>query len=99
MTIRQALRGWYRFLWAGLIGVGILAAGWQATWLNHIFRDSVLVVLAISVIGVAGFGFCCPRCRTSLATGATRILSGRPFTCPKCGVSMDQPRNSPANLE
>jgi hypothetical protein len=92
MTIRQALRGWYRFLLIGLMAVGILAGSWQAsTWFNYYFRMAVLSFLLISIIGVFGFGFVCPRCRSSLATKAATIFAGRPCACPKCGVSMDEP--------
>jgi hypothetical protein len=32
MTIRHVLRRWYTFLGVGLIAVGVMAGGWQATW-------------------------------------------------------------------
>jgi FtsH-binding integral membrane protein len=98
MTINQALRGWYRFLGVGLMAVGVVAAGWQATWYNHIFRAAVLSFLLVSVFGVFAFGFRCPRCRASLVHKATTILvRGRAFACPKCGVGLYEPRESPAN--
>jgi hypothetical protein len=94
MTIRQALRGWYRFLGVGLIAVGILANGWRATWYNHILRVVVLSFLLVSVLGVFAFGFRCPRCRASLVAKAATIFRGRSFACPNCGVSMDEPATS-----
>jgi hypothetical protein len=94
MTIRKKLLGWFRFLWVGILAVGVLAGSWQATWYNHLFREAVLAFLLISVVGVFGFGFRCPRCRGSFATRATAILSGRPCDCPKCGVSIDEPRDT-----
>jgi hypothetical protein len=99
MTIRQTLRGWYVFLWIGLMAVGVLAASWRATtWSNYYFRMAILAFLFISVIGVFGFGFVCPRCRASLAMKAPTILSGRPCGCPKCGVSLDEPAKSPGDV-
>jgi hypothetical protein len=92
VTIRNALIGWFRFLWVGILAVGIVAGSWQATWNNHRLREPVLGFLLISVIGVFAFGFRCPRCHSSLAARAPRILGGRPCECPKCGVSVDEPR-------
>jgi hypothetical protein len=90
-TIRQALRGWYRFLGVGLIGVGILAGNWRPfTWPSYYLRMAVLGFLLVSVVGVFVFGFRCPRCRASLLLKATAILSGGKFACPKCGVGMDE---------
>lgn len=94
MTIRRTLLGWYRFLWVGILAVGVLAASWQATWYNHLFREAVLGFLLISVLGVFAFGFRCPRCRGSLATRAAAILSGRPCECAKCGLSVDEPQGN-----
>jgi predicted Zn finger-like uncharacterized protein len=92
MTIRQALRGWYRVLWWGLIAIGILAGSWHATWINHVFRAVVLALLVLGIVGLVGFGFRCPRCRTSFAKNASHILMARrQFACPKCGVSIDEP--------
>jgi predicted Zn finger-like uncharacterized protein len=92
MTIRQALRGWYRFLWMGLLGIGVLARSWQPTWVNHVFRLVVLTFLVVSVVGVVGFGFRCPRCRASFAKNASDILMvRREFSCPKCRISIDEP--------
>jgi hypothetical protein len=100
MTIRHELGGWYRFLLFGLMALGILAGSWRAsTWSNYYFRMAILGFLLISVIGVFGFGFVCPRCRSSLAIRAPTILSGRPCNCPKCGVSMDEPAKSSDNLK
>jgi hypothetical protein len=48
------------------MAVGVVAAGWQATWYNHTFRVVVLSFLLVSVFGVFAFGFRRPRCRTSL---------------------------------
>jgi hypothetical protein len=96
MSIRRALLGWYRFLWVGLLAVGVLSGSWHATWYNHIFRAAVLGFVLVSVLGVFGFGFRCPRCRSSLVTKAPTILSGRSFECPKCAVSVDEPRDGPA---
>lgn len=100
MTIRQALRLWYRFLWAGLIAVGVLGASWHATWYNHVFRAAVLDFLLVCVLGIFAFGFRCPRCRASLLHKAAAItMTGGPFACPKCGVSMEAPRASPDNAK
>jgi hypothetical protein len=91
MTIRQALRGWYRFLAAGLIAVGVLASGWRPTWNTQTLRVAVLSFLLVSVLGVFAFGFRCPRCRASLILKAAAISRGGRFACPKCGVSIDEP--------
>jgi hypothetical protein len=99
MTIRKTLDSWFRFLWIGIMAVGVLAGSWQATWENHFFREAVLGFLLISVIGVFASGFRCPRCRGSFATRATTILSGRQCECPKCGVSVDEPRDNPADAK
>jgi hypothetical protein len=95
MTIRHTLLGWYRFLCVGLMTVGVFGASWRATWYNHFFRAAVLSFLLVSIFGVFAFGFRCPRCRTSLAIKAATILSGRACGCPGCGVSVDEPRNTP----
>jgi hypothetical protein len=94
MTTRNTLHGWFRFLWVGILAVGVLAGSWQATWDNHVFREAVLGFLLLSVVGVFAFGFRCPRCRSSLATRAAIILSGRPCECPKCGMNVDEPRDT-----
>jgi hypothetical protein len=100
MTIRQALRGWFTFLWVGLMAVGILAESWRpTTWINYYFRMAVLSFLLISVVGVFAFGFVCPRCGISLALKAATIFGGRPCGCPKCGVSMDEPTKGPNKLK
>jgi hypothetical protein len=92
MTIRRELRAWYRFLFIGLMAIGILAGSWRAsTWFTYYFRMATLGFLLISVVGVFGFGFVCPRCRRSLVMKSPMILSGHPCACPKCGVSMDEP--------
>jgi hypothetical protein len=92
MTIRQALRRWFSFLWLGLMVVGILAGTWRPhTWLIYYLRMAVLTFLVISVIGVFAFGFVCPRCRSSLLMKSSTIFGGRPCACPKCGVSLDEP--------
>jgi hypothetical protein len=97
MTIRKTLGRWFRFLGLGLIVVGILAGSWRpTTWLNYYLRMAILGFLAVSVIGIFAFGFACPRCRRSLLMQAPAILDGRPCACPKCGVSVDEPANSPA---
>jgi hypothetical protein len=96
MTIRQALRGWFRFLGVGLMAVGILAGCWRpTTWFNYYLRIAVLVFLFLGVVGIFGFGFVCPRCRASLVLKAADIFSGGKFACPKCGVQMDEPTNRP----
>jgi hypothetical protein len=94
MTIRRRLLGWFRFLWVGILAVGVLAGSWQPTWDNHIFREAILGFLLISIIGVFGFGFRCPRCRGSFVTRTTAIWSGRPCECRKCGISIDEPRET-----
>jgi hypothetical protein len=91
MTIRQALRGWFRFLWLGLMAVGILAASWHPhTWLNYYVRMTTLALLASSVMGIFACGFRCPRCRSGLLLKAASIIDGRPCVCAKCGVSLDE---------
>ena len=100
MTIRHALRLWYRFLWMGVLAVGVLAASWQATWDNHWFRAALLGFGLLCVVGVFAFGFRCPRCRTSLVPKAPAILTEvGALACPKCGVSLDEPRRSSANAK
>ena len=100
MTIRQALRGWYRFLGVGLIGIGILAGSWRPiTWFSYYLRMTLLAFLLLGVIGVFAFGFVCPRCRTSLVLKAAAIFSGGKITCPKCSVGIDEPMVGPANPE
>jgi hypothetical protein len=92
MTIRQSLRGWYRFLWLSLIGVGILAGSWRAaTWTNYYIRMATLGFLLLGIIGVFSFGFVCPRCRNSLVIKSVTIFNGGPCSCPKCGVGLDEP--------
>jgi hypothetical protein len=99
MTIRHALRGWLRFLWLSLMAVGILAGSWRPhTWLNYYLRMAILTFLAIGVIGVFAFGFVCPRCRSSLLMKSATIIGGRPYACPKCGVSLDEPAKTRDNL-
>jgi hypothetical protein len=91
MTIRQSLRRWYRFLWIGLMLVGALAGSWRAsTWFDYYCRMAVLGFLLIGVIGVFGFGFVCPRCRTNLVIKSVTIFNGSPCACPTCGVSIDE---------
>jgi hypothetical protein len=100
MTIRHALQLWFRFLWMGVLAVGVLAASWQATWDNHWIRAALLGFCLVCVIGVFAFGFRCPRCRTSLIHKASVILTkGGPLACPRCGVSMDDPREGPVNAK
>jgi hypothetical protein len=99
MTIRGALRWWIRFLWLGLMTVGVVAESWRPhTWLNYYLRIAVLSFLAIGVIGVFAFGFVCPRCRRSLVLHATAIFGGRSYACPKCGVSLDAPAKNNEKL-
>jgi hypothetical protein len=75
----------------GLMVVGILAGSWRAsTWFEYYFRMAILGFLLIGVMAVFGFGFICPRCRTNLVTKSVPIFNGRPYTCPKCGVSIDE---------
>jgi hypothetical protein len=96
LTIRRALRGWYRFLFIGLMAVGILAGSWRpTTWFDYHLRMAVLVFLLLGVLGVFAFGFVCPRCRANLVLKAATIFSGGKFACPKCGVGMDEPTNNP----
>jgi hypothetical protein len=99
-TIRQAMRGWFQFLGVGLLLVGILARSWRIhTWPAYYFRMAVLVFLGITVLGVFGFGFVCPRCRRSLIVDSPAIFDGRPAKCRRCGVSMDDRNDDPANMK
>ena len=96
MTIRQVLRRWFRFLWLGLIAVGILAESWRPdTWLNYYVRMAALTFLAFGVIGIFAYGFACPRCRQSFVMKAATLLAGSPCVCPRCGVSVDAPAKQP----
>ena len=100
MTIRRALRLWFRFLWIGTLAVGVLASSWQPTWENHWIRAAALGFCLVCVVGIFTFGFRCPRCRSTLIHKATAILTkGSAFACPKCGVSMDEPREGPARAQ
>ena len=100
MTIRQAMRGWFQFLVIGIVIVGILASSWRIhTWVAYYFRMAALSFLVITVVGVFAFGFVCPRCRKSLLGNAPAIFGGRPSKCPKCGVSVDERNDDPANLK
>ena len=91
MTTRDTLRWWFRFLWLGLITVGVLAESWRPhSWFAYYLRISVLTILGVSVIGAFALGFNCPRCRRTLLMNAGTISSGRPFACPKCGASLDR---------
>jgi DNA-directed RNA polymerase subunit RPC12/RpoP len=99
MTIRQALRRWFWFLWVGLLAVGVLSQSWRATWLNHMFREVILGFLLFCVCGIFGFGYRCPRCHAVLVHKAHVIGRGGPFACPRCGVSIDEPDDSPANAK
>jgi hypothetical protein len=99
MTIRLSLRWWFRFLWLGLLAVGILAGSWRShTWLNYYIRMAILTFLTISVLGVFLFGFVCPRCHSSLVMKSAAIMGKRPCVCPKCCVSLDEPAKSHGNL-
>lgn len=78
--------------------VGIVAGSWNAgTWLTYYLRMVVLGFALVSVLGVFAYSFICPRCRWTLVTKATTIMSVRPCACPKCGVSLDEPAKNPAN--
>jgi hypothetical protein len=60
VTVRLVLRWWFRFLWVGLMAVGVLAESWRPhTWFTYNLRIAVLSFLAIGVIGVFSFGFAC----------------------------------------
>jgi hypothetical protein len=99
MTIRRTLQGWYRFLWVSLLLVGALASAWQDTGYNHAFRIGVIGFLLASVLLLFAFGFRCPRCGGTLVHRAPGILMrGGTSFCPKCGVSLDELRESPDNL-
>jgi hypothetical protein len=94
------MRGWFQFLGIGLLIVGILARSWHIhTWPAYYFRMAVLVFLAISVLGVFAFGFVCPRCRSSLLVNSPAIFDGRPTKCGRCGVSVDDRNDDPANMK
>jgi hypothetical protein len=93
MTIRQTLRGWYRYLWVALLSVGAFGMYWPDNGYNHAVRISVLVLLCAAAMTLFAFGFRCPRCKTSLIPNAAHIvMNGGPFACPKCGVSVDEKR-------
>jgi predicted RNA-binding Zn-ribbon protein involved in translation (DUF1610 family) len=93
MTIRQTLRGWYRYLWVSLLLIGAFGISWRDNGYNHAFRLGVLALLCAAAMTLFAVGFRCPRCRTSLIPNAAHIvMSGAPFACPKCGVSVDEKR-------
>jgi predicted RNA-binding Zn-ribbon protein involved in translation (DUF1610 family) len=93
MTIRQTLRGWYRYLWISLLSVGAFGLAWHDNGYNHTLRIGVLVLLCAAAVTLFAFGFRCPRCGTSLIPNAAHIvMSGAPFACPKCRVSVDEKR-------
>jgi hypothetical protein len=96
MAIRHSLRRWFGFLSMGLLAVGILAGSWRAgTWLTYYTRMAVRTFLVVSVMGVFGFGFVCPRCGKSLVLRAAAIFDGRPCVCSRCGVSVDELAKKP----
>jgi predicted RNA-binding Zn-ribbon protein involved in translation (DUF1610 family) len=93
MTIRQTLRGWYRYLWASLLSVGAFGMYWHDDGDNRTFRVIALLLLCAAAVTLFVFGFRCPRCGTSLIPRASRIvMTAAPVTCPKCGVSVDEKR-------
>jgi predicted RNA-binding Zn-ribbon protein involved in translation (DUF1610 family) len=90
-----ALRWWFRFLWLGLMTIGVLAEIWRPhSLLSYYLRMSVLTLLGVSMIGAFAFGFVCPRCRSNLLRNGGAILSGHSFACPKCRVSLDDSAKS-----
>jgi len=97
MTIRQVLIRRYWLAMSGLVLVLALGRVWHATEQTHNLRGGVLLVLGLSLVAVVAFGFRCPRCQTLLVMRGASILSGRPMGCPKCGVGMDEPMDSPGN--
>jgi hypothetical protein len=99
-TIRHSMRGWFQFLGIGILAVGVLASSWRIhTWLGYYVRMAVLAFLIVAVVGVFAFGFVCPRCRKSLFLKSLPILDGHPSNCPKCGVSLDDRNDDPANMK
>lgn len=92
MTIRQALRSWFRFLLVSFLMIGALAQSWADTSFGHALRLGILGLLFAAAFTLFHFGFRCPRCTGSLLRGATAILTGQPFKCPKCGTSVDERR-------
>jgi hypothetical protein len=91
-SIRQTLTAWFRFLWLGLLMIGVFASSWRDNGYNHSLRIGVLTFLIVTVFGLFAFGFRCPRCRISLVPKASDILRTRPYACPRCGVSIDEKR-------
>jgi protein-S-isoprenylcysteine O-methyltransferase Ste14 len=90
MTLRQTLTAWFRFLWLGLLAIGVFASSWRDNGYNHFLRIGVLTFLIVTVFGLFAFGFRCPRCRISLAPKASHVLRTGPYACPRCGASMDE---------
>jgi len=100
VTIREEMQGWFRFLGVGLMAVGVLSGLWHPTWDNYLLREAVLGASMICVVGVSAYGLRCPRCHRFLMQHAHRFLDNRaPYACPKCGVSIDDPADSPDNLK
>jgi DNA-directed RNA polymerase subunit RPC12/RpoP len=95
MTTFSRLQWWFKFLVAGLLGVGALSTSWHATWLNHGFRAGVLGFLGVAVLTLFVLGFRCPSCRHSLLLRAATILSTRgPHACSRCGASLHDRRDA-----
>jgi hypothetical protein len=95
MTIRQVMLWWYRSLTVVVVASAVLAFLFAAQ--NHVIQALVCCVFALFANVLFVWRFRCPRCSTSLFKNIVTILSRRPGSCPKCGVSLDEPMKSPAN--
>jgi hypothetical protein len=96
MTIRQVMARSYRIFLVTVVACALLAAFWLSQ--NQVIQGIVLCFLIMLATALFSWVFRCPRCRTSLIPKLAVILSKRPsVVCPKCGVSLDEPMESPAN--
>jgi hypothetical protein len=89
MTVRDRLRGWYRFLFVALLAVGALASAWPDDEYTHVFRLLVIGALAASGLTLFVMGFRCPSCRATLLPQFGKIVMGGPVACSRCGASID----------
>jgi predicted RNA-binding Zn-ribbon protein involved in translation (DUF1610 family) len=108
MTIREYIQGRARLL-------RVLTFGWFVLPVALIFmfphraKTSAILWLAVGYVAMVAIRYAiawqtrCPRCGKSLWSVTTRATP--PFSkiitysCPKCGVSLDEPMQSPDNAQ